>query len=404
VGKWLSLNPDILLLNDPTKGVDAGARRGARRNLYEIILRLAEKGTSVILYASDNEEFIDNCDRVLIVFEGRVVKEIGADEISEEKLVVSSLNIEHPGEKSALSGGPRPMVTIKTRRTFYGILRDFSFPSILMAVFLIVVNATIQPEFFSFQIFRMNCMTFAPLILVSLAQGTVILVGAVDLSLGAGISLVTVVMASLMKDSVPSMIAVTLVGVCLALFLSLFNGFFFGYFGPPPLIMTFATSTIWFGIALPIMPTPGGDIPPTYYTIYSQTVAGFLPVPLIVLLVAIAFCLLLGRLKAFRHLYAVGGNERAARYSGINVVATKIFSFLVSGIFIALAALCVVGQTATGDARSGQGFTLNSVAAAVIGGISFSRGRGSEPHRSMFPDRAVGCFHERHGLEIIGRV
>jgi ribose transport system permease protein len=269
------------------------------------------------------------------------------------------------------------MVTIKIRRTLHGILQDSSFPSILMAILLIVVNAIIQPEFFSFQIFRMNCMTFAPLILVSLAQATVILVGAVDLSLGAGISLVTVVMASLMKDSATSMIAITLVGVCLALFLSLFNGFFFGYFGPPPLIMTFATSTIWFGIALLIMPTPGGDIPAAYYTIYSQTVAGFLPVPVIVLLVAIAFCLLLGRLKAFRHLYAVGGSERAARYSGINVVATKIFSFLVSGIFTALAALCVVGETATGDARSGQGFTLNSVAAAVLGGISFSGGKGN---------------------------
>ena len=89
VGKWLSLNPDILLLNDPTKGVDVGARR----NLYAIILRLAEKGASVILYASDNEELINNCDRVLIVFEGRIIKEIGADDINEENLVVSSLGL-----------------------------------------------------------------------------------------------------------------------------------------------------------------------------------------------------------------------------------------------------------------------------------------------------------------------
>jgi ribose transport system permease protein len=264
-----------------------------------------------------------------------------------------------------------------TRRNLHGILQDPSFPSFLMLVLLVVVNAIIQPEFFSFQVFRMNCMTFVPLILVSLAQATVILVGAVDLSLGAGISLVTVVMASLMKDSAASMIGVTLVGVCLALFLSLFNGFFFGYFGPPPLIMTFATSTIWFGIALLIMPTPGGYIPPAYYTIYSRTVAGFLPVPMIVLLVAVVCCTLLGRLKAFRHLYAVGGSEQAARSSGINVLGTKIFGFLVSGIFSALAALCLIGQTATGDARSGQGFTLNSVAAAVIGGISFSGGKGN---------------------------
>jgi ribose transport system permease protein len=73
----------------------------------------------------------------------------------------------------------------------------------------------------------------------------------------------------------------------------------------------------------------------------------------------------------------VGGSERAAKASGINVTWIKIFAFLVSGVFVALAALCVVGQTATGDARSGQGFTLNSVAAAVIGGIAFSGGKGN---------------------------
>ena len=97
VGKWLALSPDILLLNDPTKGVDVGTRQ----NLYKIISQLAEKGTSVVLYASDTEELIDNCDRVLIMFEGRIVKEIGAEDLSEEKLVVSSLNIEHSGDKSA---------------------------------------------------------------------------------------------------------------------------------------------------------------------------------------------------------------------------------------------------------------------------------------------------------------
>jgi ribose transport system permease protein len=257
------------------------------------------------------------------------------------------------------------------------LLQNSSFPSAVMLILLIIVNAILQPNFFSYQVFKMNFMTFTPLVLVSLAQATVILVGAVDLSLGTGISLVTAVMASLMRDSPGSIILVILVGIGVALFLSLFNGFFIGYLGPPPLIMTFATSTVWFGLALLIMPTPGGYIPEAYYGLYTTSLGGFLPVPVLVLLVALAFCLLLRRLRAFRHLYAVGGSEQAARASGINVTATKIFAFLVSGVFIALAALCVVGNTATGDARSGQGFTLNSVAAAVIGGISFSGGKGN---------------------------
>ena len=246
-----------------------------------------------------------------------------------------------------------------------------------MLVLLVIVNAVLQPGFFSFQVFRMDFMTFTPLILVSLGQATLLLVGAVDLSLGAGISLVTCVMASLMLDNPVSIVLIALLGIAVALVLSLFNGFFIAYIGPPPLIMTFATSVVWYGVALVLMPSPGGHIPEAYYSMYGRTLGGFLPVPVLVLLVALALCLLLGRLRAFRHLYAVGGNEHAARASGINVTGTKIFAFLVSGIFVALAALCVVGQTATGDARSGQGFTLNSVAAAVIGGIAFSGGKGN---------------------------
>ncbi|MGA2479961.1 MAG: ABC transporter permease [Spirochaetia bacterium] len=264
-----------------------------------------------------------------------------------------------------------------TSRRLKNIVQDSSFPSFIMLVVLIMVNAILQPGFFSFQVFRMNFMTFTPLILVSLGQATLLLVGAVDLSLGAGISLVTCVMASLMHDDPLSIVLVTVLGVVVALGLSLFNGSFIAYIGPPPLIMTFATSVVWYGIALVLMPSPGGHIPEAFYGLYGKSVGHILPVSVIVLLVALAFCIILSRLRAFRHLYAVGGSERAAQASGINLVRTRIFAFLVSGIFVALAALCVVGQTATGDARSGQGFTLNSVAAAVIGGIAFSGGKGN---------------------------
>ena len=89
VGKWLSLKPSVLLLNDPTKGVDVRTRE----NIYEIISALTMDGTSVVLYASDNEELVNNCDRILVIFEGKIVKELSGDLISEHNLIVSSLNI-----------------------------------------------------------------------------------------------------------------------------------------------------------------------------------------------------------------------------------------------------------------------------------------------------------------------
>jgi ribose transport system permease protein len=266
------------------------------------------------------------------------------------------------------------MISSRRLRT---IVQDSSFPSFIMLVVLIIVNAILQPGFFSFQVFRMNFMTFTPLILVSLGQATLLLVGAVDLSLGAGISLVTCVMASLMQDNPLSIVLVTLLGIAVALGLSLFNGGFIAFIGPPPLIMTFATSVVWYGIALVLMPSPGGHIPAAFYGLYGRSIGRVLPVSVLVLLVALAFCIVIGRTRSFRHIYAVGGSERAAQASGINLARTRIIAFLISGIFVAMAALCVVGQTATGDARSGQGFTLNSVAAAVIGGIAFSGGKGN---------------------------
>jgi ribose transport system ATP-binding protein len=95
VGKWLAMESKVLLLNDPTKGVDVGTRE----NIYAILSKLTRQGTSILMYASDTDELIENCDRVLIVFEGRIIKEIAGEDITEENLLVSSLNVERSGEK-----------------------------------------------------------------------------------------------------------------------------------------------------------------------------------------------------------------------------------------------------------------------------------------------------------------
>lgn len=87
VGKWLPHNPKVLLLSDPAKGVDVQAKK----ELYEVIVDLASKGTSVILFASDNEELITYCDRVFIMYEGKIAEQIKNEDIDEEHLVAASL-------------------------------------------------------------------------------------------------------------------------------------------------------------------------------------------------------------------------------------------------------------------------------------------------------------------------
>lgn len=90
VGKWLPLEPKVLLLSDPAKGVDVQAKK----ELYDIVTEMAQNGTSVILYASDNEELISICNRVLIMYEGDMVEEIPRAELNDDRLVAAALRSE----------------------------------------------------------------------------------------------------------------------------------------------------------------------------------------------------------------------------------------------------------------------------------------------------------------------
>ena len=90
VGKWLSFDASVLLLADPAKGVDVGAKR----DLYEFILRqVREKKTSVILYASDNEELIQYCDRLMIMYEGQIVATLEGADITDDAIVATSMRV-----------------------------------------------------------------------------------------------------------------------------------------------------------------------------------------------------------------------------------------------------------------------------------------------------------------------
>ena len=90
VGKWLPFDIKVLLLSDPAKGVDIGAKR----DMYQFILKLArEKDISVILYASDNDELVRYCDNVLIMYEGSVVKRLSGDAINNVNITAASLNL-----------------------------------------------------------------------------------------------------------------------------------------------------------------------------------------------------------------------------------------------------------------------------------------------------------------------
>ncbi len=89
IAKWLMVNPDVILLNDPTRGIDVGTKQ----EIYRLMRELADAGKAILFYSSDYDELIGCCDRVSILYDGRVVAELEGDDLTEEKIVAASLNI-----------------------------------------------------------------------------------------------------------------------------------------------------------------------------------------------------------------------------------------------------------------------------------------------------------------------
>jgi ribose transport system ATP-binding protein len=101
IGKWLMMGPRILLLNDPTRGIDVGTKQ----EMYKLLRELAHAGAAILFYSTDYDELIGCCDRVLVMYDGAIKRELVGDEITERALIGSALNIGAEGRKRTLQEG-----------------------------------------------------------------------------------------------------------------------------------------------------------------------------------------------------------------------------------------------------------------------------------------------------------
>lgn len=257
--------------------------------------------------------------------------------------------------------------------------RNPEFPAVIILVGVIILNAMLQKNFFAVDVFNINLLTFTPLILISIGQAIIILGGGLDLSVGQQVSLINVILAVMMADAGESRLAVVpafIVAFLAAMGMGFVNGFTAGYLNLPPMIATFATSAIWYGMALFILPSPGGLIPTWLVRAFSWKWF-LISTPLIVIVLAYALWLFIKRRPLGRYIYAVGSNEEAAYANGVNTRRVKLYSYMLGSFFVLLGAFAISFQAGSGDARLGLSYTLTSVAAVVVGGISLKGGSGN---------------------------
>jgi inositol transport system permease protein len=246
----------------------------------------------------------------------------------------------------------------------------------LVLAVMFVASTFISPVFFSGQNFANISRQISITTIIAFGETLLIISGLIDLSAGSVMALAGVFAVSAYKAT-GSLVLSMVVGILIAMFCNFLNGIAVTKFKTPPFIATLAMMTIARGFAL--LYTKGQNIYQIGdFVVWGQSSIFLIPTPVVFMIgIAAVTWYLLNHRKFGRYLYAVGGNQEAARASGINVNRTKMTAFLINGLFVGVAGVLFMSRVNGGLPNAGIGFEFDAMTAAIIGGTSFSGGIGT---------------------------
>jgi ribose transport system permease protein len=253
----------------------------------------------------------------------------------------------------------------------------------LLLLLMVGLYTTLIPRFGSFQITSI-AKNSLPLAYLAIGQAVIVIAGGIDLSLGAMLVLTNCVAARFM-DGQPLWVTLVM-AVAIMLGAALLNGtvgWIINASRIPDIVVTLATSFVFSGLALMILPSPGGGTSDGFRWIFTGSVSGsgsiYWPSLVMLVLPAVVVASLLRRTRTGLALYATGSDRIAAHLSGLDPARSKMTAYAVGGLMAALAGLATTAITGSGEPRFsiGANATLNSVAAIVLGGVALTGGIGS---------------------------
>ncbi len=352
VARALVGEADTILFDDPTRGVDVGAKE----DFYALIGTVARAGRLVIWHSTEDIEFLE-CDRVLVFAGGRIVRELVGAEISEQAIVDASFAAPGTGERDATAGA----------RGLADRLVDLAPFASLAAVFALM--AWVNPLTVSMFGLELLLGPALALVLVALAQMFVVGGSEIDLGVGAFAGLVNVVSATLLFDT-PWLGVLALVACVLA----------YGLIGAtiqlrriPAIVVTLGASFIWIGIGYTLQPTPGGASPDWLSAAFAWTLFE-VPASLVLIGVAALVALAIDRSPLGVVLRGFGNNAPAMTLGGWSPLRYAVLRYMLASLFALAAGLSLTAINTASDINAGAPFTLISVAAVVMGGCALIGG------------------------------
>ncbi len=367
LGKWLATDPDVLVLDEPTRGVDVGAKA----EIHRLVRELAQNGAAVLLISSELPELLALSDRILVMRGGQIVGDLPGEVATPERVLELAL----PDVGAAAPTTPTPART--------GVSRFFRRREWPLAIFLAVLCAAVagvSPRFLAPGNLSDMLANTAPAVIAGCGLTLVIATGEIDISIGSMMGLLAAllgILASTARLGLPVPAAVALV-LAIGALLGIVNGCLVALAGVPSIIVTLGMLTILRGLTELAM---GGewitDLPAGLRLLGTGTWAG-LPLSIwTAAFVGVGVATLVRWTPFGLHVFAAGSNPEAAAVRGISVRRIRLATFALTGLLTACATIVSVPRLSVVESGIGQGFELFVVTCVVVGGASIRGGSGT---------------------------
>jgi len=250
--------------------------------------------------------------------------------------------------------------------------------ALILLVLAMMVNLILQPNLFARDTLNSNMRVFLPIILLTAGQAVVILGGGIDISVGGIVSIVNTILATRvgLEGSPEAMWQYVGVSLLAGILAGAINGYFIAYLRLQPIITTYATSFLYAGLALFILPNPGGGIPVAIAEVYRNKGPLGLPLAFYVIAVVLGLWWYIRSTRYGSFLFAVGGKAQAAYETAVPVTLVQFSTYVISGLMAAFSGIAITMLSGSGNAEIGASMTLNSITGVVIGGTAMSGGIG----------------------------
>jgi len=375
MARALLSEPRLIVADEPTQGVDVGARA----EIYRILREVSSSGTPVIVNSSDAAELEGLCDRVIVMSRGRVVETLCGDDVVEARIVAAAVGAVTHNDAGKDASLDRNRERRRSLRHFVQADNAPAVPlaliAVLLALFVFAQNANYLS---SFNIANILLLATA-LGFIALGQTVAVLSSGIDLSVGPLAGFLVVIASFFMTDGQPAPAVALGFALMLgaAVVVGAVNGSLIRFANFTPIAATLAMYIGLQGCSFLLRDGPGGYI--SYDIIGTITwQVGPIPVAFLVMVaLAIAAEYVLRRKWPGWQLRAVGSDEESARRIGVRTDRTIVAAYIGTALFTALGAVMLMAQIGVGDPQQGANYTLSSITAVVLGGTSLRGGRGT---------------------------